>query len=114
MKPVARGIAGGLLLSLVVVTGVTLLSGGGPFEGTAASFKQDLQYVSSVTPATTTMTATTTAAATTTGPPAVIAAQSAATSATISSVQPKSLYSVLLTSLPVAVALVLGASVYLI
>ncbi len=111
MRPVARGIAGGLLLSLVVVAGVTLLSGVGPSVGSSPS--TDKVYFSvSVTMTITTM-STTTAAATTTGPPPVNAAQSAAT-ATISSVQPKPLYFVLLTFLPVAAALALGASAYLI
>ncbi|TLX98439.1 MAG: hypothetical protein E6K90_09525 [Thaumarchaeota archaeon] len=70
-------------------------------------------YAASATTATATMSSSTTAAATTTGPPAVNAAQSAVT-ATISSVQPNSSYSVLLTFLPVAAALALGASAYLI
>ena len=143
MRPVARGIAGGLLLSLVVVAGLTLLSGVGTFAGSPSSADKVYFGVSvTTTPAmsttttatvtiagpaaaSTTTTATVTiagpaAASTTTtvtgtiaGPPAANAAQSAGT-ATISSVQTKSSYSVLLTFLPVAAALALGASVYLI
>ena len=111
MRPVARGIAGGLLLSLVVVAGLALLSRGGQSVGSPLS--DDKVYFSVSVTTTITAMSTTTAAATTSGPPPAIASQSA-TSATISSVQPKSLYSVLLTFLPVAAALALGASAYLI
>ena len=117
MRPVARGIAGGLLLSLVVVAGLALLSGAGQSAGVASSGKQDLFVVSMTTATTTTATATMSTSTTTSGliagPAAVTAAQSAAT-ATISNVQTKSSYSVLLTFLPVAAALALGASAYLI
>ena len=112
MRPVARGIAGGLLLSLVVVAGVTLLSRVGPSVVGSTLSDDKVSFAVSVTTTITAM-STTTAAATTSGPPPAIASQSA-TSATISSVQPKSLYSVLLTFLPVAAALALGASAYLI
>ena len=110
MRPVASGIAGGLLLSLVVVAGVTLLSGVGPLEGAAPSVKQDLHNVLSATTAATTMT-TTTATASTTGPPPQAALQSATTA---TSGQTKSWYTLLLTLLPVAAALALGAFAYLI
>ncbi len=121
MRPVARGIAGGLLLSLVVVAGLALLSGAGQFGGSTPgrqfegfnSNKQSDYFVTSATTATATMSSTTTAIATTAVPPAQKAALSAAT-ATISSAQPKPSYSVLLTYLPVAAALALGASAYLI
>ena len=110
MRPVARGIAGGLLLSLVVVAGLTLLSRVGPSVGSPLS--TDKVYFSvSTTTATATMSTSTTAAATTAGPPPLAADQSAAT---VTSVQTKSSYSVLLAYLPVAAALALGASAYLI
>jgi len=111
MRPVAKGIAGGLLLSLVVVAGLTLLSGFGPVGSLASSGKQDLYYVASTTTATATMSTSTTAAATTAGPPPLAALQSTDTA---TSGQAKSSYSALLTFLPVAAALALGASAYLI
>jgi hypothetical protein len=118
VRPVARGIAGGLLLSLVVVAGLALLSGAGQFGGSNPgrqfegfiSNKQS-DYVTSATTSTATVSSTTTAFATTAVPPAQAAAQSAAT---ISSAQPKPSYSVLLAYLPIAAALALGASAYLI
>jgi hypothetical protein len=112
MEPVARGIAGGLLLSLALVAGLALLPGVGPSEGSAQSADK-VYFVASVTTTISTTSTTTTGTASTAGPPSLNAALSAAT-ATISSAQPKSSYSVLLTFLPVAAALALGASAYLI
>ena len=110
MRPVARGIAGGLLLSLVVVAGLALLSRGGQSVGSPLS--DDKVYFSvSVTTTITAMSTTTTAAATTTGPLPLATLQSADTS---TSGQAKPSYSLLLTFLPVAAALALGASAYLI
>ncbi len=108
MRPVAGGIAGGLLLSLVVVAGVTLLSRVGPSVGSPLS-ADNVYFSVSVTSTITAMSTTTAAAATTTGPPPLAALKSADTSG-----QTKSSNSVPLTFLPVAAALALGASAYLI
>ena len=112
MRPVASGIAGGLLLSLVVVAGLALLSGAGPSEGSNFIVGQPL-YAVSATTATATMSTSTTVAATIAGPPAWSADKSAI-NASISTLQTKSSYPALLTILPVAAALALGASAYLI
>src|SRR5438445_13691662 len=111
MRPVAKGIAGGLLLSLVVVAGLSLLSGISPSEGSAPVVSQ-LHFVASVTSTVPAMSATTTATGSIAGPAAMNAAKSAV-NATISTVQTKPSNSVVLTFLPLAAALALGASVYL-
>ena len=111
MRPVARGIAGGLLLSLVVVAGVTLLSRVGPSVVGSTLSDDKVSFAVSVTTTITAMSTTTTAAATTTGPLPLAALKSADTA---TSGQAKSSYSLLLTFLPVAAALALGASAYLI
>ena len=111
MRPVAKGIAGGLLLSLVVVVGLSLLSGISPSEGSAPGVQ--VHFVASVTSIVPAMSTTTTATGSIAGPAPVSAAKSDV-NATISTVQTKPSYSVVLTFLPLAAALALGASVYLI
>ncbi len=128
MQPVVRGIAGGLLLSLVVVAGVTLISASSSpgrfaqFEPTSAaqttttmssatsSSSEQNGYVSALT-TTTTVRVTSTVATNTSAPPQQAASQAGAINSLQSSV--KSSTSALFTFLPVAGALVLGASVYL-